>query len=118
MTVWRQVRILIAVAAAYAVALQGVLLAVGGPIGGQAQLAASPICLGLGAGHAVPGGHDGGCLGGCFGCCCAPSSCPARGPALTYLPVLALMPAAVFAVPPLPIVRVSQAHRSRAPPIA
>jgi hypothetical protein len=112
---------LVTLAAAYAVALQAILAAVGGPItAGAGEFGALPICsglgAGLGAGHATPLGHSGACPGTCFGCCCAPPPCQAPGPAVSYAPAQTV--AAAFVAAPPPVVSVPAAHRSRAPPLA
>ena len=112
-------RAVVALAAAYAVALQAILLAVGNPVAGAAEFAAVPICSSLGAGHSKPGGHSQDCLGACLtGCCSGNPFCPAPGPALAYPPAplqaIAVMPEAVS----LSHVNATRAHRSRAPPLA
>jgi hypothetical protein len=119
MSIRRHMRTLVALGAAYAVALQALLLAVGGPIAGAGQFAALPICSALssasGAGHSAPAGHGHDCPG-CFGCCCGTPVCPAPAPALTYAPAFLQNVAAVLASVPLLPVRTATAHRSRAPP--
>ena len=108
-------RTLVALAAAYAVALQALLLAVGGPFAG----AALPICSSVGpnhAGHSAPAHQGDCCPGTCLGSCCGTSVCPAPGPALAYAPAPLQTVAAAFALPPPLPVRVTGAHRSRAPP--
>src|ERR1700691_3316569 len=109
------VRTLVALAAAYAVALQALLLAVGGPFAGVAKFTALPICSG--AGHSAPANRGDCCPGLCLGCCCGPPICPARGPALPYAPAPQQAVAATFATPPRLPVRATGAHRSRAPPL-
>lgn len=112
-------RALVALAAAYAVALQAILLAVGGPIiarGGE--FGALPICSSLGAGHAAPLGHTGGCPGTCFGCCCGPPVCHFPAPAMTYAPAPAQTVAVARVATRRLLVGAARAHRSRAPPLA
>src|SRR5580704_13175142 len=93
MTIRRQtphnLRTLVALAAAYAVALQAILLAVGGPFARAAEFTALPICSGVGsnpAGHSAPANRGDCCLGACLGCCCGTPICPAPGSALNYAP--------------------------------
>jgi len=111
----------VALAAAYAVALQAILLAIGAPGGGAAELAALPICstLGstLGSGHSAPGGQAHDCLGG-LGCCCGTPVCPGPGPALVYAPLPLHIIASALTAPPRLLLRATGAHRSRAPPFA
>src|ERR1700730_1119773 len=102
-------RALVALAAAYAVALQAILLAVGAPIAGAGEFTALPICsvlgsvlgsaLGsaLGAGHSAPAdrGHD--CLGPCLaGCCCGTAVGAAPAPSLSYAPAPVPTPCAAL----------------------
>ncbi len=120
-------RALAALAAAYAIALQAILLAFGASLGSQAvELGRLPICSGLHSGlalgpgskHSAPLGHAGGCPGTCLGCCCGPPACHFPGPAMTYVPA---PPPTIFldfvAMPPIPM-GMYAAHRSRAPPLA
>jgi hypothetical protein len=120
MSIRRHMRTIVALAAAYAVALQALLLAVGGPIVGAGQFAALPICSAFGSatgtGHSAPAGHGHDCPG-CFGSCCGTPVCPAPSPALTYAPVFLQNVAAVLASVSLLPVPTSAAHRSRAPPV-
>jgi len=121
MNIRHHARALVAMAAAYAVALQAILLAVGGPVtAGAVEFGALPVCSGLGsgfgAGHSAPLGHGGDCPGTCLGCCCAPPLGQAPGPAMTYAPARTV--AAAFVTAPPLVVGVPAAHRSRAPPLA
>ncbi len=114
------VRAFVAVAAAYAVALQALLLAIGGPFGGGAQFAALPICSShssFGAGHSAPAGHGGCCVDACLGCCGEAPLCPAPGAALTYAPAPLQTVAAAHESAPAVLAGVAAAHRSRAPPL-
>jgi hypothetical protein len=119
MTMRRSARTLVALAAAYAVALQALLLAVGVPAAGASEFAAVPVCSSFGAGHSAPAGHAQDCLGACLtGCCCGAAVFPAPGPAMAYAPVALLRIAAAPATAP-PLRRsVTRANRSRAPPLA
>ena len=114
----RSARTLVALAAAYAVALQALLLAVGVPVAGASEFATVPICSSFGAGHSAPAGHRQDCLGACLtGCCCGAAVFPAPGLAMAYAPVpLLRIAAAPERVPPLRF-SVTRANRSRAPPL-
>jgi hypothetical protein len=112
-------RALVALAAAYAVALQAILLAIGGPAAGAAQFVAPPICSTLGAGHDAPAGHGNDCCWACLGgCWCGASVLPdhdapiARAPAPQQAIVASIEP------PLLLLHGATGAHRSRAPPLA
>jgi len=111
-------RALVALAAAYAVVLQTLLLAIAGPLATGTALAGQPICAHVGAGGAAPAGHAGGCVGACCGCCCGPPVCPTSLPAMTYAPAPAQTIAVVRVTGPHLIVGTARAHRSRAPPLA
>lgn len=122
-------RALVALAVAYALALQAILLAFGAPLGAQAgDLGGLPICSSINSasGHSVPKsapnsaplGHARVCPGACPGCCCGPLACQFPGPAMTYAP--APPPIVIvdyMAMSPIPI-GMPAAHRSRAPPLA
>jgi hypothetical protein len=114
------VRAFVAVAAAYAVALQALFFAIGGPFGGGVQFAATPICSShssFGAGRSTPAGQGGCCLGACLGCCSVTPLCPGPGPALTYAPAPLQTIAAAHERAPAVLAGVAAAHRSRAPPL-
>jgi hypothetical protein len=125
------IRALVALAVAYALTLQAILLAFGASLGAQAgELGGLPICSslhsglasglasGLGSEHSAPLGHAGDCPGTCLGCCCGPPACHFPGPAMTYAPALAPIIIVDFvAMPPIPV-GPRAAHRSRAPPSA
>jgi hypothetical protein len=128
MTLQPRARTGIALIAAYAVALQALLLAVVVPAASAAGTAALPICAGAGShaaqsshgprGHGQAGyGQD--CLDACLtGCCCgAPLlPLPPRAFNLTAKP-LQILTAAVEGRASAPI-RAAKAHRSRGPPAA
>lgn len=119
MNMRHHVRALVALAAAYALALQAILLAVGGPISARAgEIGALPICSSLTAGHPAPLEHTGGCPGTCLGCCCGPPLCPIPGPAMTYVPAPAHTIAVASVAAPVLVVAIPDDHRSRAPPLA
>jgi hypothetical protein len=109
---------LVALAAAYSVALQAILLAVGGPATGAAQFAALPICSTLGAGHGAPAGHGNNCRVACLASCCHGASVlPSPEPTIVHAPMPAQGIVARIGAPPL-LLRTADAHRSRAPPLA
>jgi hypothetical protein len=113
-----RLRAVLALATAYAVALQVILLAIAGPLGTGAALAGAPICSHFGAGGSAPAGPAGGCIGTCFGCCCGPPVCPTFAPAMTFAPALAQTIAIARMATPRLLVSAAHAHRSRAPPLA
>jgi hypothetical protein len=115
MSLRHHARTVVALAAAYAVVLQTLLLAIGSPVAGTREFAAFPLCSG--PGHSAPARHSGDCPGPCLGCCCGPAAGPA--PAMAYAPAaLQIVAAAVPAAPALVFVSVCGANRSRAPPSA
>jgi hypothetical protein len=108
----------LALAAAYAVALQGILLAFSAPIAGAGGVVTLQICSGI-AGHSAPAGHGQDCLDACLtGCCGGAPICPSPPGAMLYAPAPGETMAPVFDVRPVLVVRVTNAHRSRAPPAA
>jgi hypothetical protein len=116
-----QTRATVALIAAYAVALQTLLLTFGGVVPGAAQAAAVPLCSASRAagppGPASPApGHD--CLAACLtGCCCGGATVPGPGIAIAYLPEPAQTVAvAIETTAALPS-GIAPAHRSRAPPL-
>jgi hypothetical protein len=117
-------RAFVALAVAYALALQAILLAVG-PLGvGKAEFGGLPICSGsgLGSGHSggpqAPLGHAGDCLGTCLGCGCGSPACHLPGPVTGYAPGAAQIIIVAFAAVPPFHVGVFAAHRTRGPPLA
>src|SRR5579863_10446239 len=86
MSLASRLRAVLALATAYAVALQVILLTVTGPLATGATFAARPICSHFGAGGSAPAGQADGCVGACFGCCCGPPIGPTSAPAMTYTP--------------------------------
>jgi hypothetical protein len=107
-------RPVLALVAAYAVALQAVLLAAAGPVGFADSFV---VCSHSGAGDTGPIGPGCDCLANCLAGCCAAYAAP--------LPQTAVFDAAGY--PPAVDVsmdaasifrqRLSGAHRSRAPPL-
>jgi hypothetical protein len=119
MSVRRKTPAFVALAAAYAVVLQTVLLAIcGALVGGNAPAAAS-LCAPSPGGERQPwpAGHGDDCLSACFACCCGMAVAPAPGSARADLrgPVQRIAaPAILAAATPH---RVGRAHRSRGPPL-
>lgn len=116
-------RTMVALLAAYAVALQSMLLAVGAPVIAAPEFAGQssslPICSGAGPGSSIPVDHDHSCIGACLADCCGNTSVtphliaavlevPRAGRAVTV---------ALESIPALPF-PTAGAHRSRAPPFA
>jgi len=118
MTLQPRARAGIALIAAYAVALQALLLAVVAPPAALAGTALLPICAGAPA-HSAPGGGGQDCLDACLtGCCCTAPILPApEHDAFRIAPrPLQTLAAALDAQSPV-LVRPAKAHRSRAPPL-
>jgi hypothetical protein len=113
----------IALAAAYAVALQAILLAFSVPVA-AAGAAILPICSAA-SGHSAPTGHPTGhpsghgqdCLDACLtGCCSGAPVCPSPAAAAMAAPVVVQTMAPALGVSRRLAERVDHAHRSRAPP--
>jgi hypothetical protein len=120
MSIRHHARMIVALAAAYALALQAVFLAIGGPFGGVAAFIGLPICSSLGTDHSTPAGQGHDCPGVCLaGCCCGAAAAPAPGAvSVTYVSDASQrLAAAIETAPILPRIAIG-AHRSRAPPIA
>jgi hypothetical protein len=105
-------------AAAYAVALQAILLATAVPVAGAAGVGTIPICANA-AGHSVPASSGQDCLDACLtGCGGAVPVCPAPPAAAIYAPAVEQTMAPALDAGPRFTARASNAHRSRAPPVA
>jgi hypothetical protein len=122
MSIRRRVRATVALVAAYAVALQTILLVFAGTVPGAAPFAATPICSGAaatGPGFPASPGHGQDCLSACLtGCCCGATTVPVPGTIVAYMPepaqaVIAASEAAAATRPGM-----TAAHRSRAPPLS
>jgi hypothetical protein len=113
-------RAIVALAAAYGLAAQAVLLAIGGPVGGGADFASS-LCSAsqAGASHPAPDGKDHDCPALCAACCCSAPIVPssAAAAAVSYAQVTASLIAGVPANAPTWRFHLDRAHRSRAPPL-
>jgi hypothetical protein len=120
MTIRLYVRATVALIAAYAVALQTILLVFTGAVpAGATSFAGTPICSGAGSTGPVSPGHSQDCLTACLtGCSCGATAIPVPGTAVAYVPepaqiVIAAIEAATTSRPGM-----TAAHRSRAPPLA
>lgn len=107
-------RPVLALAVAYGVALQALMLVISVPFAGAAGFAA-PICLpgGHGGTAPAPAGHGCDCAAACAAACCGAPTLLLQAridPAPTGAPGIALEPA-----PPRHF-KTARAHRSRAPP--
>jgi hypothetical protein len=112
-------RTIVALVAAYALALQAILLAIGAPPAGAGEFTAVPICSVLGTGHSVPAGHGPDCLGACLsGCCGGVPLCPVAASPAGYAPSFTHSLAVMVAAAPVSYLRDARAHRCRAPPLA
>jgi hypothetical protein len=114
-------RAVVALLAAYAVALQTLLLAVGVPVAGVSEFAGVfdtlPICSNAAGGHSLPADHDHDCPGACLsGCCGSAPLAPSSTAFIVVPPTEPFATAAFGSIPILPL-RVAGAHRSRAPPL-
>jgi hypothetical protein len=121
MSIRRYVRATVALIAAYAVALQTILLVFAGTVPGATSFAATPICSSFGTAGtgSAPPGHSQDCLTACLtGCCCGATALPVPGATVAYAPQPAQAVAAAIAAAATPRPGVTAAHRSRAPPIA
>jgi hypothetical protein len=121
MSIRRHVRATVALAAAYAVALQTILVVFGGTMPGATSFAATPICSSVGTAGtgSVPPGHSQDCLIACLtGCCCGAAAIPVPGATVAYAPEPARIVTATIETAATMRPGVTAAHRSRAPPLA
>lgn len=118
MSIGRYVRATVALVAAYAVALQTILLVFAGAVSaGAAPFAAAPICSGAGATDPASPGHSQDCLGACLtGCSCGTAAVPVPGATVAYAPEPAQIVTAAIEAATAIRAGVTAAHRSRAPP--
>jgi hypothetical protein len=114
-------RPLLALVAAYAIALQAVLLVVAGPMSGPGSVVA-PLCSHAGGGSGgtgpAPAGRGCDCLATCLAGCCGAAAAPAPRTAIFYAPGLLRTAVAAPVASPAPRLSAAAAHRSRAPPLA
>lgn len=114
-------RVLVALVAAYALALQTVLLTFGGAVAGDGT--GPPICAhrttDTGTPPAGPDHHNQGCLAVCLsGCCCALIAVPPPSVQATRAPPALTTIDDATAPTPIALPHVTGRHRSRAPPLA
>jgi|SRR5579862_1794817 len=112
-------RAAVALVAAYAVALQTILLVFGGSVTGAAGFAGLPICshFGDGTSDQVPSGHGRECVAACLtGCSCGAVAVPTRAASLSYAPEPSQVIAALGDANPAIRQSAICAHHSRAPP--
>ena len=120
MSIRRHVRATVALIAAYAVALQTVLLVFAGAAPGATLLAGTPICSSVGTAGtgSAPPGHSQDCLAACLtGCCCGAAAVPVPGTTVAYAPEPARIVIAAIEATAVTWLGVTAAHRSRAPPL-
>jgi hypothetical protein len=120
----QHVRAGVALASAYAIALQAILLALGAVAADAHGRALFPLCTGAIAGDSTPAGrghghhdHDKACFGACLTGCCAGAAIGAA-PAATHAPARPRTMALATEVRAAALIRSLNAHRSRAPPRA
>jgi len=121
MSIRQYVRATVALIAAYAVALQTILLVFAGAVSGPTSFAATPICsaIGIAGTGSVPTGHSQDCLTACLtGCCCGATALPVPGATVAYAPQPAQAVTAAIEAAATMRPGVTAAHRSRAPPVA
>jgi hypothetical protein len=119
MSIRRYARAAVALIAAYAVALQMILLALVGPMS-TTHFAVQPVCSAFGAAGtgSVPPGHSQDCLAACLtGCCCGAITVPVPGATFAYAPEPAQTVTAAIEAGTATRPGMTAAHRSRAPPL-
>jgi len=118
MSIRRHVRATVALVAAYAVALQTILLVFAGTVPGATSFAATPICSGSGSTGPASPGHSQDCLTACLtGCCYGAPAVPVPEAAVAYAPESAPTVTAAIEAAAAPQPGITAAHRSRAPPL-
>jgi len=120
MILWRQTSAIVALAAAYAMVLQPVLLTIRGSLAERQAFGASSLCRPSHGGEhrPAPASHGDDCLSACLACFCGVAATLAPGAASPDLRGLGQRIAArrLVAVAALP--HIDRAHRSRGPPLA
>lgn len=116
-------RALVALVAAYALALQTVLLTFGGAVAAAGEGAGPALCAHRSADTRVPpvgpGPHSQGCLAACLtGYCGALIAVPPPSVQATRAPRALMASNDVTAPAAIALPRVTGRHRSRAPPLA
>src|ERR1700689_1001853 len=127
MSLRRKIRAIVALVAAYGVALQATFLAIGGLVAGPMDLGsnlgssvgASSLCLSsrAGAERHAPGGHGHDCSAACAAFCGVAPAAPVSAAAAAYEKVPAGLIAAAAVIIPTWRFNAGRAHRSRAPPL-
>jgi len=123
MSLRRKMRAIMALVAAYAVALQAIFLAIGGLLAGPTDLGpplwTNSLCESLRPGTTRPAssGHEHDCSAACAVCCCSAPTEPASAPATAHERALAGLIAAAAVIVPTRQFNARRAHRSRAPPL-
>jgi len=115
----RTARTILALVAAYAVALEAILLAIGGPLAAAGDLASRQICSSVNSNSSgpMPAGHGYDCLAACIACCCGAQGPTGPATAITYAPKPAGKVTVAVDVAAAPGLGAMRAHRSRAPPL-
>jgi hypothetical protein len=124
MSIRHEVRVTVALIAAYAVALQTILLAFAAAEPGLAPMAAVPLCAANSSGAsgpndpAGPPSHSHDCIAACLtGCCGGAAAVPNPVVSIAFMPGLARAVAAPIAAKSVLPAGIAAAHRSRAPPV-
>jgi hypothetical protein len=114
----RKRRAIVALAAAYALVLQAMMLAVGGSMGGAPAVAAGLMCWHRdgAAPHQAPAGPGDCCSASCLACCGGTPAMPTPTLAIIGERRLAEKIGVKFAIAASVLPAVACAHRSRAPP--
>jgi len=115
----KNARAVLAIVAAYAVALQTILVAFATPLAGVGAFAAAPICTSsiAGNGQPAPSGSCCDCLATCLTGCAAAAGAAAAQAAVIYAPLPLHRLDGAVAPGPVASSGSNGAHRSRAPPI-
>jgi hypothetical protein len=116
----RQTSAIVALAAAYAMVSQPILLTIRGSLAERQALSASSLCTPSHGGEhrPAPPGHGDDCLSACLACCCGMAAMlePGEAPPDLRGPLQRIAARRLIAVAALP--HADRAHRSRGPPLA
>jgi len=109
----------VALAAAYVVVLQAVLLAICGSMAEGQSFGAASLCAPPQGDerHPAPAGHGDDCLSACLACGCGIAVTSARAADRADLRGMVQRIAAPTILPVAATLRVNRAHRSRGPPL-
>jgi hypothetical protein len=122
-----EMRAIVALVTAYAVALQAIFLAIGGLVATpdlavslEARLGLNSLCLSSrsGAEHPVPGRHEQSCPAACAACCCGAPAVPASVASTANEDIPAGLIARADVIVATWRFDAGHAHRSRAPPLS